>query len=65
LGEGEFFGEEFEADGLVADFSLKAFFGGFENLRVVEGKLGEVIEGEPGGVVGIGGGCWGVVDEVD
>ena len=65
LGEGEFFGEEFEADGLVAEFSAEAFAGEFEDFLVIEGEGREVVEGEPGGVAGIGGGGGRVLDEVD
>ena len=65
LGEGEFFGKELEADGLVADFSAEAFFGELEDVGVIEGERGKIIEGEPGGISGVGrGGGW-VLDEVD
>lgn len=49
LGEGEFFWEKFEADGLVADFSTEALAGELEDFAVIEGEGREVIEGEPGG----------------
>ena len=65
LGEGEFAGKEFESDGGVAEFGANAFLGGGEDFGVVEGEVGEVIEGKPSGLVGVGGGGGRVFAEVD
>ncbi len=65
LGEGEFLGEKFESDGLVAELSAETFPGEFENLIVIEGEGREVVEGEPGGVTGVGRGSGRVLDKID
>ena len=65
LGKGEFFGKKFEADGLIADFSAKAFARHLENVGMVKGEGREVVEREPGGVSSIGGGGRRVLDEID
>lgn len=65
FGEGEFFRKEFEGRRSVAKLGGETLSGSRENLVVVEGQLGDFVEGEPSGVVGVGIGCRGMFEEVD
>jgi hypothetical protein len=65
LGEGEFFGKELEADGLVADFSAEPFAGELQDFFVIKSERRKIIEGKPGGIAGVGGSGGRMVDEVD
>lgn len=54
MAKGEAFGEELEADGLVADFSAKAVESSAEDLCVIEGESRQIYQGMPCGFGGIG-----------
>ena len=60
LGEGEFTGEEFEADGRVPKLGADALLGGGKDFGMVESKVWKVVEREPGGLISVSG-CGGRV----
>ncbi len=65
LAEGETFGQELEADRLVADFSAQSVERGAENLCVVEGEWWEFLDGMPCGFGSIGIAFGGVLVRAD
>ena len=65
LGQREFFGQQFKPDRLPPDFALQPGQGLGKDAIVVEGQGGQVVDREPGGIAGVGGGLDPVIAESD